>query len=1262
MSKGITRGWRALFATLIPSQRRDIREILAEDYAAEIRFARQLAEHANRLSRYPAHRARLLAIAAREEEHARWLREAIERLGGRPPERVPSPPDAQTNWERLVSDLETEKAALEKYLDDAYAIERDHPDIAALLMKIRAEEAAHQAELATVLARSERAVLDRPSLDALTRRTLDMGGRSYTVWSLPALAQHLGVALARLPFSIRVVLENLVRRVDGWSVTEEDVEAVARWRPLTPSAQEIAFQPARVLLQDFTGVPVIADLAALRDAAAARGGNPAGVTARIPADLVIDHSVQVDRFGTPDALATNARLELERNRERFAFLRWAQRAFPGLSVVPPATGIVHQVNLEYLARVVFVEATDVGARVYPDTVVGTDSHTPMVNGLGVLGWGVGGIEAEAALLGLPVPLTIPRVVGVRLAGRLREGLTATDLVLTLTARLRAHGVVGQFVEFCGPGVAALSVPDRATLANMAPEYGATVGFFPVDAATLDYLRFSAREPSHVALVEAYTRAQGLFREDGAPEPIYSSLVHLDLDTVEPCLAGPRRPQDRVPLGEVRHSVRRALAGIAGPDAGEADALAVARWVDEGWPAAPEVVASEPAAAPGRLGQRVPVMIGGARVELAHGAVVIAAITSCTNTSNPSAMIGAGLLARNAAARGLRPKPWVKTSLAPGSRVVTEYLAASGLLANLERLGFHLVGYGCTTCIGNSGPLPEPVERAVVEEGLVAAAVLSGNRNFDGRIHPSVQLVYLGAPALVVAYALAGTMDIDLWREPLGIDASGAPVHLRDLWPKSAEVAGAIAGAVRPEQFRAVYAGLLEGDETWRALPAGGGTVFAWDADSTYIRRPPFLDDVPPEPPPLADLGGLRALVVLGDSVTTDHISPAGAIAPASPAGRYLIERGVSPSDFNSYGARRGNHEVMIRGTFANPRLRNELVPGTEGGVTVHLPSGERMTIYDAAMRYRDEGVALLVLAGAGYGAGSSRDWAAKGPRLLGVRAVLAESFERIHRSNLVGMGILPLEFEPGQGRRALGLDGRERFDVEGLAALSPGGTLRVRAVADNGSRVVFTVRARVDTPLELTYFRHGGILPYVLRRISSRPGMNAGAPSDSGATPDEARSPNPEAAPAIATADHQRAAAQTRQEHDGLVQAMQRLEAALARPAPGREAAWNERVAETLRTVAGLLAEHVRSAESENGLLGVIDLRFADRLRSEHATLARRADALRDRVERRPGKAAVDVDQVRRYAARLLNALRRHQALEADMIFESFLIDLGGGD
>ena len=1089
MSTGRDRGWRALFAALTDGQRRDIRQILAEDYAAEVRLARELAEHAKRLSRFPDARSRLLEIAAREEEHARWLREAIERLGGTPPARVLSPVDARTNWERLVADLEAEKAALDRYLEDAYAVERDHPEVAALLLRIRQEEEAHQREIARILARSERAVLDRPSLDARARRELAIHGETHTYWSLPALGAHLGVSLARLPFSVRVLLENLLRHVDGWSVSEEDVTALALRDPFQPSTREIAFRPARVLLQDFTGIPVLVDLAALRDAVRERGGDPAAVDSQLPVDLVIDHSVQVDRFGTSEALAANARLEIERNRERFTFLRWAQGGFRGVRVVPPSSGIVHQVNLEYLASVVVFDAAAGEARAYPDTVVGTDSHTPMVNALGVLGWGVGGIEAEAAMLGQPIPLVVPQVVGVRLTGRLREGVNATDLVLTLTALLRAHGVVGKLVEFGGPGLASLGVPDRATLANMAPEYGATVGFFPVDQATLDYLRFTGRDPAHVARVEGYARAQGLFRESDSPEPFYSSAVALDLASVETCLAGPRRPHDRVPLGEAKRGLRQVLAGLSDLQGSGADPAAVARWVGEGGPvvAAAETGGSGPPPLRdlGRLEARVPVEVDGVRAEVGHGAVVLAAITSCTNTSNPSAMVGAGLLARKASARGLNVRPWVKTSLAPGSRVVTRYLEASGLLQDLERLRFNLVGYGCTTCIGNSGPLPEPIERAVTDGGLVAAAVLSGNRNFDGRIHPLVRLAYLASPPLVVAYALAGTMDIDLQREPLGHDTAGVPVYLRDVWPAREEIEATVTHAVSPEQFRAEYARILEGDPAWRGLTASGGDRFAWDPASTYIRRPPFLEDVSPTPAPLADLRGLRTLAALGDSITTDHISPAGAIDPRSPAGRYLLGLGVSGADFNSYGARRGNHEVMVRGTFANPRLRNQLVPGVEGGVTVHLPSGERMSIYEAAVRYQAEGVPLLVLAGREYGAGSSRDWAAKGPRLLGVCAVLAESFERIHRSNLIGMGVLPLEFEPGKGRRALGLSGRERFDVEGLTELTPGATLRVRATGEDGRQTTFTVGARLDTPAELDYYRDGGVLPYVFRRLSA---------------------------------------------------------------------------------------------------------------------------------------------------------------------------------
>jgi aconitate hydratase len=1073
MSTRRARSWRGFFSALTEAEQRDVREILAEDYASEIRMARQLAEHANRLSRYPDRRARLLEIAAAEEEHARWLRDAIEGLGGPPPQRVPSAPDARTNWERLITDLEAEKEALEKYLADAYAIERDHPGIAALLRRIHAEEARHREEIAWILARSERVVLDRPSLDVLTRSELRAAGRTYTFWSLRILARELGVSLDRLPLCIRILLENVLRHVDGWRVTEEDVEALARWRPFERSTREIAFHPARVILQDFTGVPVLVDLAALREAVCQRGGDPASVSSRLPVDLVIDHSVQVDRFGSPDALALNARLEAERNRERFTFLRWAQHSLRGMRVVPPATGIVHQINLEYLARVVCVESADGEDRAYPDTVIGTDSHTPMVNALGVLGWGVGGIEAEAAMVGQPVPLTVPQVVGVHLIGHLRDAVTATDVVLTLTELLRSRGVVGKFVEFSGPGLGNLAAADRATIANMAPEYGATVAVFPIDAVTLDYLRLTGRDEAHLTLVEAYAREQGLFRTDGTPDPIHSSLVSLDLGSVEACIAGPRRPQDRVPLAEAKRAFRHAQSGLTGGSGGEADSAALAQWAEEGGGLG---VAGEAST------DHVTVELDGARLPLGAGAVVIAAITSCTNTSNPSLMLGAGLLARNAVARGLRARPWVKTSLAPGSRVVTEYLRASGLLHDLEALGFHLVGYGCTTCIGNSGPLPEPVARAITDGGLVAAAVLSGNRNFDGRIHPLVRLGYLASPPLVVAYALAGTVDIDLLHEPLGRDSLGGPVYLRDLWPDATEVEAEIK-RVSPELYRAVYARLLDGDEAWQKLPSGSGDRFTWDPASTYIRRPPFFDDIPLVPPPLADLAGLRALAVFGDTVTTDHISPAGSIAPDSPAGRYLIAQGVAPPDFNSYGARRGNHEVMTRGTFANPRLLNELVPGVEGGLTVHLTSGERITIFDAAMRYRDEGVPLLIVAGREYGAGSSRDWAAKGTRLLGVRAVLAESFERIHRSNLVGMGVLPLEFERGAGRDQLGLTGRERFDLEGVASLAPASVLRVRAVAPDGRQTVFAARGRVDTAAELDQYRHGGILPWVLRRL-----------------------------------------------------------------------------------------------------------------------------------------------------------------------------------
>ncbi|MBI5017199.1 MAG: aconitate hydratase AcnA [Deltaproteobacteria bacterium] len=848
-------------------------------------------------------------------------------------------------------------------------------------------------------------------------------------------------SVSRLPFSVKVLLEALLRRCDGAVVTEGDVAALARWG--TGSSEgEVAFFPSRVLLQDFTGVPAVVDLAALREATRRLGGDPGRINPLIPVDLVIDHSVQVDRYGTQGALAFNARREFERNRERYEFLKWGQGAFRNFRVVPPATGICHQVNLEYLARV--VEVREEGGRpvAFPDSLVGTDSHTTMINGLGVLGWGVGGIEAEAAMLGQPLYLLPPEVVGLKLAGALGEGVTATDLVLTVTQLLRAHGVVDKFVEFFGPGVRRLSLPDRATLANMAPEYGATMGFFPVDAETLAYLRATGRSPALVDLVERYTKEQGLFHSDGVPEPAYTAVLTLDMGTVEPSLAGPRRPQDRTPLREAKAGFRAALR---------------ATWGKEGEPA------------PG---------------ELSHGSVVIASITSCTNTSNPSVMIGAGLVAKKAVARGLTVKPWVKTSLAPGSRVVSRYLEAAGLTPYLEALRFHLVGYGCATCIGNSGPLPNEVAEAVRGRDLVAAAVLSGNRNFEGRIHPLTRANYLASPPLVVAYALAGTVDVDLTTEPLGADPNGEPVYLRDVWPTEAEVREAVARAVSSELFSEEYATVFGGSELWNAVEAPTGDLYAWDAESTYIREPPFFQDLTREPPPARPLRGARALALLGDSVTTDHISPAGDIAAATPAGRFLLDRGVAKEEFNSYGARRGNHQVMMRGTFANVRLRNLLAPGTEGGVTVHVPSGEPMSIYDAAQRYAAEATPLVILAGKDYGMGSSRDWAAKGTTLLGVRAVLAESFERIHRSNLLGMGVLPLQFRPGETAGSLGLTGKELFDVEGAeGALEPGQELRVTARSAGGSTTTFAVIVRINTPVEAEYYRHGGILPMVLRGL-----------------------------------------------------------------------------------------------------------------------------------------------------------------------------------
>ena len=895
---------------------------------------------------------------------------------------------------------------------------------------------------------------------------LTASGSTYGIYRLAAC----GPAVDRLPMSLKVLLENLLRHEDGRVVRREQVEALLTWDAGPPPRREIAFHPARVLLQDFTGVPAVVDLTAMREAVARMGGDPDRVNPQRPADLVIDHSIQVDRFGTLGSLAHNARLDHARNRERYAFLRWGQRAFTGLGVVPPHTGICHQVNLEHLASVVMVT----GGVAHPDTLVGTDSHTTMINGLGVLGWGAGGIEAEAAMLGQPLTLMIPDVVGVRLRGALREGATATDLVLTLTELLRKRRVVGKFVELFGAGLDALSLPDRATVANMAPEYGATMGFCPIDAETLAYLRFTGRPRDLVALVEAYSKEQGLFRDGATPEPSFSETLDLDLADVVPSLAGPRRPQDRVPLVDVQRSFRAELAGVAAKDFAAIDRSSLDAWL--GGAAASDAIT--------RARRATTIAARDTSYHVKHGSVVIAAITSCTNTSNPAVLLGAGLLARKAVERGLSTRPWVKTSLAPGSRVVTEYLREAGLLPYLEALGFHVVGYGCTTCIGNSGPLPAAVAEAVRERDLVVAAVLSGNRNFEGRVNPDVRMNYLASPPLVIAYALAGDLDVDLATEPIGADRNGELVYLRDLWPSNAEVRAAITSAVRPEQFQRQYAAVLEGDESWAAIEVPSGRIYAWDPRSTYVRRPPFFDDLPREPAPREDLRGARCLLVLGDSVTTDHISPAGNIGKDSPAARYLIEQGVLPRDFNSYGARRGNHEVMVRGTFANIRLRNLMLAGKEGPRALHLPTGDELSVFDAAMRYAADETPLIVLAGAEYGTGSSRDWAAKGTRLLGVRAVIARSFERIHRSNLIGMGVLPLELDAGQSAGTLGLTGREVFTIEGIAEdLAPRKRLTVRAASDGGAVKSFEVTARIDTPNELDYYQHDGLLPFVLRRI-----------------------------------------------------------------------------------------------------------------------------------------------------------------------------------
>jgi aconitate hydratase len=942
--------------------------------------------------------------------------------------------------------------------------------------------------------------------------TLDIEDRRFEIFRLDALQQRFDVA--RLPFSLKILLENLLRTEGNGSVTADDIEALASWDAAAEPSKEIAFTPARVLMQDFTGVPAVVDLAAMRDAMAQMGGDAARINPLAPAELVIDHSVQVDAFGTREAFQVNAEREFERNRERYAFLRWGQTAFDDFSVVPPDTGIVHQVNLEYLARVVFeTEGSDSHpAQAYPDTLVGTDSHTTMVNGLGVLGWGVGGIEAEAAMLGQPMSMLIPQVLGFELYGQLPEGATATDLVLTVTQMLRERGVVGMFVEFHGAGLAGLPIADRATIGNMSPEFGSTCAIFPIDAETLSYLELSGRSPEHIALVEAYAKEQGLWHDEHSEEPTYSDRMSLDLATVEPSLAGPRRPQDRVALSEAQASFRAAVGEFTGdeddPELKDPHDEAVA----ESYPASDPPANGSPGHEPGppsvpqlpphaasttleRRRVRVPVTLDGRELELDHGHVVIAAITSCTNTSNPSVMIGAGILARNAVARGLRSKPWVKTSLAPGSKVVTEYLDRAGLTEPLEALGFNLVGYGCTTCIGNSGPLAEPISAAVDESDLAVVSVLSGNRNFEGRINPDVKMNYLASPPLCVAYALAGTMDIDLASEPLGRDERGEDVYLRDIWPDPHEVADTIGAAVRADMFRHSYGEVFAGDERWNGLEVPEGERFAWEPDSTYVRQPPYFEDMPAEPDAVSDVEGARVLALLGDSVTTDHISPAGAIKRDGPAGLYLQEHGVAPRDFNSYGARRGNHEVMVRGTFANIRLRNLLRPGTsaalpEGGYTYHVGDGQpqQMTIYEAAMRYIEEGVPLVVLAGAEYGSGSSRDWAAKGTRLLGVRAVIAQSFERIHRSNLIGMGVLPLQFPDGQSAASLGLTGDEVFSISGLAqAYADGGapprSVQVTAQRDGGDPVRFEARVRIDTPREAAYFRHGGILPYVLRQL-----------------------------------------------------------------------------------------------------------------------------------------------------------------------------------
>jgi aconitate hydratase A / 2-methylisocitrate dehydratase len=906
-----------------------------------------------------------------------------------------------------------------------------------------------------------------------TRDILDVGGTRYRIRSLARLGQRFD--LKHLPYSMKILLENLLRHEDGTNITAKEIEAVANWNPKKEPDTEIAFMPARVVLQDFTGVPCIVDLAAMRDAMKKLGGDPKKINPLSPAELVIDHSVQVDYYGKADSLDLNVKIEFERNRERYSFLRWGQKAFDNFKVVPPRTGIVHQVNLEYLARVVMTAEKDGEWHAYPDTVFGTDSHTTMINGIGVLGWGVGGIEAEAAMLGQPSSMLIPQVVGFKLTGRLPEGSTATDLVLTVTQMLRKHGVVGKFVEFFGEGLKHLALADRATIGNMAPEYGATCGIFPIDAEAISYLKLSGRDAKHIALVEAYAKAQGLWHDETTPHAEYSATLELDLSNVKPSLAGPKRPQDRVLLGDVRKTFRDVLPTLTANRKPKGNG-GVDRLENEGGTTA---VGHDESA----CGEGQHVNLGGANFHLRDGAVVIAAITSCTNTSNPAVMLGAGLLARKAVEKGLKAKPWVKTSLAPGSKVVTDYLERAGLLDDLDKLGFYLVGYGCTTCIGNSGPLPDEISRAINAGDLAVASVLSGNRNFEGRVHPEVKMNFLASPPLVVAYGIAGTIDIDLTQDPLGTGSDGKPVYLKDVWPSNKEIGDLIARTIGPELFTKSYSDVFKGDSRWNSIASPEGDIYKWEP-STYIKNPPYFDGMTMQPDPLSDIRDARCLGLFGDSITTDHISPAGNIKKDSPAGRWLIEHGVAPVDFNSYGSRRGNDDVMVRGTFANIRIRNLMLDGVEGGYTLHVPSGKQMAIYDAAMEYKKEGTPLIVIAGKEYGTGSSRDWAAKGTLLLGVRAVIAESFERIHRSNLVGMGVLPLQFKDGENAGSLGLTGKETFDVAGISGDASEATVTVR---DAAGTKTFNVRVMLLTPKEREFYRHGGILPFVLRQLAAKP-------------------------------------------------------------------------------------------------------------------------------------------------------------------------------